>query len=275
VRAAADRVHGNRELLGRWRDGKLDPVRDHAAWRRGQILDHVDRRADVPRGPDGRSSAGDVGRVVDLVSALHLTMREVGALAVLFACMTGQNAGTLQRLPAGHHRADGHAPAAIGVALVDLVKPRRGRHRAHLTVPLTDLPAWLGALDLPPVEVSPHAQLHTPFGLYLLALELTASSRAVLSTDRLLVYWSVARGGGHGRGLWLAGDELVPYWGRAHPVPGDGPDQPPLVLDSRRLRRTYVELHQKPVAHTEQLGGAEDRSSSAASSCIGCRTSRS
>jgi hypothetical protein len=252
LRAAAGRIRRNRELLRRWRDGELDPVRDPAGWRKGQVLDHVDRCADVPRGPDGRSSAGDVGRVVDLVTALHLTMREVGALTVLFACMTGQNAGTLQRLPAGHHRADGHAPAAIGVALVDLVKPRRGRHRAHLTVPLTDLPAWLGAPDLPPAEVSPHAQLHTPFGLYLLALELTASSRAVLGTDRLLVYWSVARGGGHGRGLWPAGDELVPYWGRANPVPGEGLDQAPLVLDSRRLRRTYVELHQKPVAHTEQ-----------------------
>jgi hypothetical protein len=252
LRAAADRIRGNREMLRRWRDGELDPERDHALWRRGQVLDHVDRRADVPRGPNGNSSAGDVGRMVDLVTALHLTMREVGAIAVLFACMTGQNASTLQQLPAGHHRADGRAPGAIGVALVDLVKPRRGRYRAHLTVPLTDLPAWLGVPDRPPAEVSGHSQLHTPFGLYLLALELTASSRAVLGTDRLLVYWSVARGGGHRQGLWLAGHELVSYWGRVlHRVPA-GPDQAPLVLDSRRLRRTYVEVHQKPVAHTEQ-----------------------
>ncbi len=55
-----------------------------------------------------------------------------------------------------------------------------------------------------------------------------------------------------GGGLRPAHDELVPYWGRVHPVPGDGPDAAPLILDSRRLRRTYVELHQKPVAHTEQ-----------------------
>jgi hypothetical protein len=253
LRAAADRIRGNRELLRRWREGELDPERDHALWRRSQVLDHVDRSADVPRGPSGNSSVGDVGRLVDLVTALHLTLREVGAFAVLFACMTGQNASTLQRLQAEHHRADGRAPGAIGVALVDLVKPRRGRHRAHLTVPLTDLPAWLGAPDRPPAKVSGHSQLHTPFGLYLLALELTASSRAVLGTDRLLVYWSVARGGGHRQGLWLAGHELVSYWGRVlHPVRADGLDQPPLVLDSRRLRRTYVELHQKPVAHTEQ-----------------------
>jgi hypothetical protein len=252
VRAAADRIRHNRELLGHWRDGDVDPARDHAAWRRGQVLDHVDRHADVPRGPNGHSSAGDVGGVRELVTALHLTMREVGAIAVLFACMTGQNASTLQRLPVGHHRADGHVPNAVGVVLVDLVKPRRGRHRAHLTVPLADLPGWLGAPAQPPEEMSPHSQLHTPFGLYLLALELTASSRAVLGTDRLLVYWSVARGGGHGRGLWLAGDEFMPYWGRAHPIPADDPDQGPLALDSRRLRRTYVELRQKPVAHTEQ-----------------------
>lgn len=252
LRAAADRILGSRELLRRWRDGDLDPACDHAAWRRGQVLDHVDRCADVPRGPNGRSIALDAGGSLDLVTALHLTMREVGAFTVLFACMTGHNAGTLQRLPAGHHRADGRAPASIGVALVDLVKPRRGRHRAHLTVPLTDLPAWLGAPDRPPAEVSPHSQLHTPFGLYLLALELTASSRAVLGTNRLLVYWS-AWGGGRGGGLRPARDELVPYWGRVHPVPGDGPDAAPLVLDSRRLRRTYVELHQKPVAHTEQI----------------------
>ncbi len=250
LRAAADRIRGSRELLQRWRDGSLDPERESAAWRRGQVLDHVDRCGDVPRGPNGRSIALDAGGSLELVSALHLTMREVGAFTVLFACMTGQNAGTLQRLPAGHHRADGRAPASI-VALVDLVKPRRGRHRAHLTVPLTDLPAWLGAPDQPPAEVSPHSQLHTPFGLYLLALELTASSRAVLGSERLLVYWS-AWGGVRGGGLRLAHDELVPYWGRVHPVPGDGLVAAPLVLDSRGLRRTFVELHQKPVAHTEQ-----------------------
>lgn len=249
VRAAARRVRRTRQFLQQWRDGSIDPVAHPLAWRRGQVLDHVDRHADVPRNSRGRSSVRDVGDVAALVSSLHLTQREVGAFVVVLSCLTGQNPSTLQGLPAAHHRADGGLDAATGTALVDVVKPRRGRYRAHMTISLADLPVWLDA-PTGPVELATRDQLRTPFGVYTLALELTASSRAALDTDRLLVYWSVTSG--RGGGLRTAGDELIPIWGRAHPVPADTGDGIPLVLDGRRLRRSFVEIHQRPVAHTDQ-----------------------
>jgi len=260
VRAATRRIRRTRQFLQQWRNGNIDPVAHPQAWRRGQVLDHVDRHADVPHNTRGRSSVRDVGDVAPLVTSLHLTQRDVAAFVVLLSCLTGQNPATLQGLPVAHHRADGGVDTAISTALVDVVKPRRGRYRAHMTIPLTDLPVWL---DAPTglVQLSARDQLHTPFGVYTLALELTASSRAVLGTDRLLVYWSVTSGKGRGGGLRAAGDELVPIWGRAHPVAADPPAAAPvadvaggtvLVLDGRRLRRTFVEIHQKPVAQTDQ-----------------------
>jgi len=262
VRAATRRIRRTRQFLQQWRAGNIDPVTHPQAWRRGQVLDHVDRHADVPRNARGRSSVRDVGDVAPLVTSLHLTQRDVAALVVLMSCLTGQNPATLQGLPVAHHRADGGVDTAIGTALLDVVKPRRGRYRAHMTIPLTDLPVWLDA-PTGPVQLSARDQLHTPFGVYTLALELTAPSRAVLGTDRLLVSWSVTSGKGRGGGLRVAGDELIPIWGRAHPVTADPPevadppaadtaDGPALVLDGRRLRRTFVEIHQKPVAHTDR-----------------------
>ncbi len=252
LRVAARRIRRTRAFLQTWRDGAIDPHRHPVAWRRGHVLDHVDRHADVPRNSRGRSTVRDVGDVAPLVTSLHLTQREVAAFVVVFACLTGQNPATLQTLPVAHHRADGGVDTATGTALVDVVKPRRGRYRAHMTIPLTDLPAWLDAPAQPPGGRRARDELRTPFGVYLLAVELAASSRAALGSDRLLVYWSVTSGKGRGGGLRVAGDELIPLWGRAHPVARDGADGGPLVLDGRRLRRTFVEIHQKPVAHTEQ-----------------------
>jgi hypothetical protein len=249
VRSATRRVRRTRQFLRQWRDGSIDPVAHAAAWRRGQVLDHVDRHADVPRTPRGRSSVRDVGDVAALVSSLHVTQREIGAFVVLLSCLTGQNPSILQGLPVAHHRADGGLDTATGTALVDVVKPRRGRYRAHMTIPLADLPVWLD----PPtgtVELGARDQLRTPFGVYTLALELTEASRMVLGTDRLLVYWSVTSG--RGGGLRTAGDELIPIWGRSHPVAADTGEGTVLVLDGRRLRRSFVEIHQKPVAHTDQ-----------------------
>lgn len=266
VRAATRRIRRTRQFLQQWRDGNIDPVAHPQAWRRGQVLDHIDRHADVPRNTRGRSSVRDVGDVAPLVTSLHLTQRDVAAFVVLLSCLTGQNPATPQGTPVAHHRADGGVDTAIGTALLDVVKPRRGRYRAHMTIPLTDLPVWLDS-PTDPVQLSARDQLHTPFGVYTLALELIASSRAMLGTDRLLVHWSVTSGKGRGGGLRVASDELIPIWGRAHPVAVDPPEvaDPPtaapvadasggtvLVLDGLRLRRTFVELHQKPVAHTDQ-----------------------
>jgi hypothetical protein len=96
LRTAAARIRANRALLARYRAGELaDPDR------RLELLDFVDRHGDVPR--DDRKSdqrtdivefwvqRGGFGRVIEIVSWLHLTGLEATAAAILLAVMTGEN----------------------------------------------------------------------------------------------------------------------------------------------------------------------------------------
>ena len=111
----------------------------------------------------------------------------MAAFAVLLVRLTGHNGDTIYNAPAAHHRPDGGAGPIASVQL-DLVKPRRGR-RGYMTAALSDLPTWA----TPPrsdIEVSPRDELHTPYGVYMLALELTASARRITGSDKLFVFWA-------------------------------------------------------------------------------------
>ncbi len=95
-------------------------------------------------------------------------------------------------------------------------------------------------------------ELHTPFGVYMLAWELTASSRTITDSLRLLVY--VVHKGTGGRGFRdTPSKTLTGAWGQelnlvAEPA-GPGPVQR-LIVSAGRMRVTHAAREQKPVAHT-------------------------
>lgn len=262
LRAAAARIRRNREDLDRFRRGELPPD----GRRRLELLDWVDRFGDVPRSPctSGAHAGRDIplawvtkrGAVDDHVCQLHLSGMEVTAGAILLTAMTGENRSVIFKTPAVHHRADGYT-GRTPTALLETKKPRRGR-RAHMTLALSDLPDWISVPSEPePEQVSVRDELHTPFGLYVLLHELTARSRDLAGTDRLLIGWSGTGGHGAGRGLRQPTTEgWVRRWSARHGLKSDkvddGGNPVPLAVELNLVRLTYVELHQKPVAHTEQ-----------------------
>ncbi len=263
VRAATTRIRGNRERLRRWRNGELHD--DIELARTGELLDYVDQHLDVPRYT--RSTAplrwvAQRGTVEDHLTALHLSGVEAAAFAVLLAGLTGHNKDSLVAASATHHRPDGYT-GGTGTAIIALDKPRRGTRR-HMDVPLTStqpptehdqplatqdhIDAEHGGLDL-----------HSPFGVYTLLVELAAPGRRHLDTDRLFA-WYCPTGGGParpGRGLRTHVDScLIRKWARRHDLPvdpGEGRSSgaAQLSVSLRRLRLTYLELAQRPVAHAD------------------------
>jgi hypothetical protein len=258
LRTAAARIRANRALLARYRAGEVaDPDR------RLELLDFVDRHGDVPRN-DSKSNPGThnieswvqrgrFGGVMEIVSWLHLTGLEATAAATLLAVMTGENISVILDAPAAHHRADGHTGGAA-TAILDTCKPRRGKS-AYMNLAVAEVPDWI-SIPQRPERLSGRDELHTPFGAYALILELTAGSREVTGSDRLLIGYHPT--GGHRgwpRGLRIPrGTYCFRAWAHPHNLPSDQVDASgprPLNVLSGRIRLTYLELHQKPVAHTE------------------------
>lgn len=242
-------------LLARHRAGTVTDTD-----RRCELLDFVDLFADVPRygytSERGNTpvrawvSTGGFGSVTDIVSWLHLTARELAAAAILLSVMTGQNPSVIIGTPAKHHRADGHVDGALATAIIDTRKPRRGR-RAYMTAALTAAPDWI-SVPADTSRLTSRDELHTPFGLYTLLLDLTMRTRELVGGDLLLVGYHKSGGTGTGRGLRPLATRLpFTQWSALHRLPGDG-GAAPLSVTLDRLRLTYLELHQKPVAHTEE-----------------------
>ncbi|MGW9210992.1 hypothetical protein ACWGR4_28900 [Embleya sp. NPDC055664] len=260
VRRAADRIRGNRELLRRWRRGDLKgELHERAA-----LLDHVERHLDVPR-TKGATRApkhwvSALGSVEDHMTALHLSAVEATAFAVLLVGLTGQNKGTIVNAPAAHHRADGYT-GDRATAIVELDKPRRGSRR-HMDVALTGVPDWTGPPSAARASTagnrarpSRDVDLHSGFGVYSLLHDLAAPARHALGSDRLFAFWA-GTGRGVGRGLRTRLDGgLTLAWARRHRLRTDtpAPDAADTCLQFTfgRLRLTYTESQQRPVAHTE------------------------
>jgi hypothetical protein len=260
LRAAAERIRASRADLSRYRAGELaDPDR------RLELMDFIDRHGDLPRYAPGNGSStrglvkhwtAKLGTVDEIASWTYLTSMEAIAGAILLGVMTGQNQSVLLETPAAHHRADGHT-GTLATAIVDAVKPRRGR-RAHMSVALSEVPDWI-SIPAGPEPVSARDQLHTPFGVYALLHELTAPARAAAGSGRLLTAW-IGKGGPRqpyglrpltGSLAWFYTDR----WSRRHdlrPGSADSGDGEMLAVTLSRIRLTYAELHQQPVAHTEQ-----------------------
>ncbi|NSX37714.1 hypothetical protein HTS88_15100 [Pseudarthrobacter oxydans] len=108
---------------------------------------------------------------------------------------------------------------------------------------LTSIPAWI---EPRPTEDEKDDYV-SPFGLYMIAEELCRRARQLASTDALLVgHWNQQRASTtNGLGFRQVTDtsctSLWKGWTE------DGKQQ---RVDSKRLRRTFLELHQRPVAHT-------------------------
>jgi hypothetical protein len=259
LRAAARRIRSNRKLLAKYRSGSILDTS-----RRLELLDYVERHADVPRGEPGTwrerlvarwVEDGQFGSPKDIISWTHLTTNEVAAGSILLAVLTGQNPSVILNCSVSHHRSDGEA-GGVATAILDARKPRRGR-RAFMDVPLEDIPDWISCPTKPDAMMSSRDELHTPFGVYRLLVELTASSRAITKTNELLVGYCTT---GHGPKMGSRGVRRqahhgwIPRWTREHalltdPAGDNGPV--PLEVTMVRLRLTYIELHQKPVAHTD------------------------
>ncbi|MEW2620862.1 hypothetical protein [Streptomyces sp. NPDC048106] len=250
LRAAATRIRAGRTLLAQWQAGAVSAEDAPREWMLGSLLDHVDRHGDIPRYDYGHPrnwphvrEAGGIGAVI---TRLHLTYREIGAAAVLLLCLTGQNYSTLATATTTHHRPDGHA-GGTATAQLDLVKPRRGTRKASMTVALRDVPTA--------GEHETRDDLRTPFGVYSLLLDLGSASRNVLKTDALFAFYNAKNGPnaqGYRHGL---PKQILQLWGKGTDLVCDEPDADgrpvPLHIDSRRLRLTWLELNQRPVAHTE------------------------
>jgi hypothetical protein len=263
IRAAAERIRNNRELLRRWRAGELADEPGQAS-RVGELLDYVDRYTDVPRYGPGEQPlrwVAQLGTVEQHITALHLSGVEAAAFAVLLVGLTGQNRDAIIAAPATHHRPDGYTGVG-GAAIVALDKPRRGARR-HMDVPLTSLPGSAtvapGAGQVGSVDASARLDLHSPFSVYALLHELAAPARQFLGSDQLFA-WYCSSGGGPGRpgrGLRTRIDScLVRAGARGHELPADAAvgtpgDAGQVSVTLRRLRLTYLELAQRPVAHTD------------------------
>ncbi|MBO0823794.1 MAG: hypothetical protein J2P27_08045 [Actinobacteria bacterium] len=257
VRRAAERIRGNRALLERWRSGDIDPFEGGDAWERGELLDFIDRHCAVPRTAGGalRAWVARLGTERQHMTALHLSSLEATAFVVLLVGLTGQNRGPIISAPAGHHRPDGYSGGTAS-AIVELDKPRRAARR-HMDVPLVDMPDWIACPDGSDEDEQRRDVLRSAFGVYVLLGELAEPARRHLDSPRLLAWWAPQRSG---HGLMTGIDSShVRAWAktrdlRADPPTGTPPEQsaksPRLELTLARIRLTYNELHQKPVAHT-------------------------
>ncbi|MEV5090324.1 hypothetical protein AB0N18_20825 [Streptomyces griseoincarnatus] len=141
---------------------------DRRSRERAEVLAAMAATGEVPWPDPGRSVSQYSWRG-ELASQLFLTWRDMAPLMVLLALVTERNGETLKELPAKHRVLEDRA-----VELV-VVKRRHGTKKWFETV------TW---------EIGPkERELHTPGGLYLLLLELTARSRGFCGSSSAVCFW--------------------------------------------------------------------------------------
>lgn len=134
---------------------------------RAEILAAMAATGEVPW-PGGPGVPG-LRRRTELASQLFLTWQDLAPLMVLLAVVTERNGETLKELPARHRILEGRAVEFA------MVKRRQGSQRWIQTV------TWeIGSRE---------RELHTPGGLYLLLLELTARSRGFCGSTAAVCFW--------------------------------------------------------------------------------------
>lgn len=249
VRAAVARVRAGEAALRSWREEQDESSPVFAgAWasaEHGRLLDFIAERGDVPRRTRGKSKGFPVLRNgTSVFYSLFPTISEVAALAVLFQCLTGQNISTIARLTTSYSRADGSTPGDTRTLITRAHKPRRGTYAAEMDLPLTAVPEWETG---PAPEGDDYA---SAFGLYMIAQSFCRRARLFTECDALLVFHSFTgcKTTNNGLGFRQLQDDALVHWRGFTDEHGNRE-----TVNSRRLRRTYLELRQRPVAHTSAV----------------------
>jgi hypothetical protein len=233
VRAALTRVRAARTEASRYL--AENPPPDEAAFRAGgraACLAYAAVHGDLPRRPSGKLRRPSAPAVI---SELHPGRREAEALAILMMCLTGLNASTVLEMSAEHSPAT--APGELPALVTRGSKPRRGPLRSEMDL-------TLAAAQRPPDGGDDFGSAH---GVYEIALELGREARGHLEHPALIVYHTSRHRSGTRGGLGYR----APAVGDFRPLEGfTGEDGQPQSVDSRRLRRSFLELHQRPVAQT-------------------------
>jgi hypothetical protein len=129
-----------------------------------------------------------------------------------------------------------------------------------MSLALSEIPDWISIPDS--AEVSARDELHTPFGVYALLHELTGGTRALIGDTQLLAGYHHTGGAGASLRLMMPrnASQLVRAQARVWKLTRDDPDEHgrlvPLIPTCVLLRLTYLELHQRPVAHTVQTAAS-------------------
>ncbi len=167
-----------------------------------------------------------------MASRLFLVCGDSTPLLVLAVGLSGRNGETIKELPVQHQLLDDRA------VQLRVTKRRRGNGNWYADV------VW----EIGP----PHRSLHTPGGLYLLILQLTARSRAFSGSNTIWSLWAGGsvkhrlEGGGHADPFakqLSVGLELS-RWARSHGLTEGGR---PLRLTLNRLKTTVERRHTRAV----------------------------
>ncbi|APA96723.1 hypothetical protein NS506_02661 [Nocardia seriolae] len=231
---------------------RLDPHRCLAL-----LLDHALRTGSLPPSLHGicaewRVAGALVGHGRSIRELMHLNAAEAWAFGALLVALTGLNPSTVFELPVPRQRATtGPEPAIV---FVDAVKHRRGP-RAAMTIPLAALPTQLhpSGSDRRPQRVL-NTSLTTPFGVFTTLLDLTENARQLTGSPFAFAFYN----GRSSLGSIVAGAPSIAA-GRRKEWLRDcmtgQPDRDAVLLDISldRLRKTHLERHRRPVAHTPAM----------------------
>ena len=255
VRSANDRIRRARGIVSDYRSGVVltDPVLQREAAYMSLVMD----KGDYPRTGGGHVTARGLSvgsRPSHLLRALHLTIEETGALIALLMGLTGHNLAQIVTLPAAHHRADAQRKGATPTVLVRASKMRRGANKSEMTIPLTGIPTWIVPADeaLEHVGEDGRLDLHSAFGVYMAAMQLGVDARRFIHSDRLLAFYSTWRKGDVPRrpyeGFREAQHSTFAAWVLLQNIVDSKGDR--VQPGSRRMRLTFLEHKQKPVAQS-------------------------
>lgn len=253
IRRARERIVAHRQLVADFRAGKLDD-RDTRDPERclGEVLDHYLRTGDFPHATSNGFPTQSV-RIASLVtgrplrSLLHLSTGEAWAFGALLVGLTGLNPSTVFELPVPRILAT--APHEPGVVFVDAIKHRRGP-RAAMTIALTDLRTELHPPDHDrrPQHVR-ETSLTTPYGVFMSLLDLTESARHMVGSEKAFTFYVRATQTLTATTPKVRGEHRKSWFAEA--LTGD-PERDDVLLgfSLNRLRKTHLERHRRPVAHT-------------------------
>ncbi|MCH6472434.1 hypothetical protein [Sinomonas terrae] len=235
VRKAALRIRAARseaeEFLARHGTPELNRVPD--ANEKRALLAHIFEHGDLPRLEDGNLA---VPRSGALLAELNPTREDAHALVALLICLTGLNLSTVLGLTADHLAAS--AAAETPAVLLRGVKARRGPQHSEMDLAFIGKSSGSGADDL-----------STAHGVYQLALELGEDLRRHTGDDGLFMFYAKASGG---RAATMRYRRMSAQACRIL-LPGfEDQSGERRRVDTGRIRRWYLDRHQRPVAQSAQ-----------------------